>query len=142
MLEDTALSISAPGVLASDADTDGDALTAVLASSPPAFQGSVTLYSDGSFTFSPAQDFNGPTSFTYQARDAFGALSKIASVNINITSVNDPPSGLDLSLFTPEDTAHVFGPADFPLTDFKDLPKPNALIGKHRRATCFEIYAG
>jgi VCBS repeat-containing protein len=64
---DTALSVAAPGVLANDHDDDGETLTATKVSGPS--HGSVTLNSDGSFTYQPNEDYVGPDSFTYKAND-------------------------------------------------------------------------
>src|SRR5213075_2975519 len=50
-VEDTTLNIAAAGVLANDSDVDGDTLSAVLASQPT--HGSLTLNSNGSFTYLP-----------------------------------------------------------------------------------------
>ena len=57
--EDTPLVVNAAtGVLVGDTDTDGpSALTAVNASDPP--HGSVTLNTDGSFTYTPDLNWNG-----------------------------------------------------------------------------------
>src|SRR5207248_1734970 len=86
--EDTALNVAAAGVLANDSDVDGDALTAILVSSPA--HGSVTLNANGSFTYTPAANYNGGDSFTYKAND--GALnSNVATVSITVTAVNDAP---------------------------------------------------
>lgn len=99
--EDTELIVGAPGVLLNDADVDGDALTAVLVNGPS--NGLLTLNPDGSFNYNPDLDFNGSDSFTYTAGD--GALeSNVATVQLTITPVNDPPVANDDSLTTPEDT--------------------------------------
>ncbi len=87
-LEDTPLTVAAPGVLGNDDDVEGDPLTAVLQTGPT--NGMVTLNLDGSFTYTPTANYNGPDSFTYLASD--GALSDTATVSIDVTSVNDPPS--------------------------------------------------
>ncbi len=83
-------STTAPsGVLINDSDIDADALTAVLVAGPS--HGTVTLNADGSFTYHPAANYNGPDSFTYMAND--GTLnSNVATVNITVNAVNDPPS--------------------------------------------------
>jgi len=83
-VQDTSLSIAAPGVLANDSDTDGDALTAVLV--PNGTAGSVTLNPDGSFTYTPPAGFSGEDHFTYQASDGT-ALSALATVAIMVTPV-------------------------------------------------------
>ena len=46
------LSVDAPGVLANDTDTEGDALAASVVDSGPS-SGSLTLNADGSFTYTP-----------------------------------------------------------------------------------------
>jgi len=86
--EDTALTVSAPGVLANDTDIDGDALSAVLVSGPG--HGTLSLNANGSFTYTPASNYNGADSFTYKANDG-SADSNVATVNITVTAVNDPP---------------------------------------------------
>src|SRR5262249_58111805 len=53
--EDTPVS---GNVLVNDSDVDGDALNAVLVSGPA--HGSLTLNADGSFTYTPNADYNGP----------------------------------------------------------------------------------
>src|SRR6185503_18826606 len=99
--EDTTLNVAAPGVLANDSDVDGDTLSAVLVSPPT--HGSLTLNGNGSFSYVPATNYNGPDSFTYKANDG-QADSGIATVSITITGVNDPPVAVNDSYTTPEDT--------------------------------------
>jgi VCBS repeat-containing protein len=89
--EDTALNVTAPGVLGNDTDADGNPLTAVLVSGPSASQGSLTLSPNGSFGFTPALNFNGPATFTYKANDGI-ADSNTATVTITVNAVNDPPA--------------------------------------------------
>jgi VCBS repeat-containing protein len=60
--EDTVLTVAAPGVLGNDSDVDGDPLSAVLVAGPA--NGTLTLGANGSFTYTPNVDFNGPDSFT------------------------------------------------------------------------------
>jgi VCBS repeat-containing protein len=87
--EDTALTVAAPGVLANDSDLDGDSLSAVAGSGPS--HGTLGLNSDGSFTYSPAADFNGSDSFTYRASDG-AQESDLATVTITVTAANDSPA--------------------------------------------------
>src|SRR5207249_9796665 len=79
--EDTTLTVAAPGVLANDGDVDGDPLTAILISGPT--HGTLTSNSDGSFSYSPAANFNGTDSFTYKANDGT-ADSGVATVTITV----------------------------------------------------------
>jgi hypothetical protein len=86
--EDTTLKVSAPGVLTNDSDPDGDPLTASLRSGPS--DGSLTLNSNGSFTYKPDLNFYGSDSFTYRANDGT-SNSNVATVTITINPVVDPP---------------------------------------------------
>ncbi len=77
----TSLQVPAPGVLGNDSDADGDMLSAVLASGPA--NGSLALNPDGSFSYTPATNFFGLDSFTYQASDG-ELLSIPATVSITV----------------------------------------------------------
>jgi len=102
--EDTGLTASAPGVLANDSDAEGDSLAAVLVSSPS--HGNLTLNADGSFSYTPAGNYNGSDSFTYQTKDLYNALSNVATVSITVNAVNDAPvCASPQSASTNEDTA-------------------------------------
>lgn len=96
--EDSQLSVvNGDNLLANDTDAEGDPLVVVLISDVS--HGVLSLNADGTFSYVPGQDFNGSDSFTYTASD--GALSSnTATVTINISPVNDPPSftaGTDIS---------------------------------------------
>lgn len=88
--QDTVLNVlAASGVLANDQDYEGDALTAELSAGPT--QGSLSLASDGSFVYTPAPGYRGPDSFTYLARDAYGAYSNFGlRLARNNTSTSAP----------------------------------------------------
>lgn len=87
--EDTPLSVAAiAGVLANDRDPEGDAITAVLVQG--ATHGTVVLASDGGFTYTPRENFEGTDSFGYQAHDGLAA-SPTTTVTIRVRAVNDPP---------------------------------------------------
>jgi VCBS repeat-containing protein len=102
--EDNTLTVAAPGVLGNDSDPDGDTLTAVLVSGPS--HGTLTLNPNGSFTYTPAENFFGTDSFTYQAYDGVD-YSNVATVTITVSSVNDAPVAEDDSYTTDEDTPLV-----------------------------------
>ena len=88
--EDTALhKPKNAGVLIGDTDAENDPLTAVQVTGPS--HGTLSLSADGSFTYTPAANFNGPDSFTYSADDGQDS-STPATVSISVTAVNDPPS--------------------------------------------------
>src|SRR5207248_2186827 len=100
--EDTVLTIAAPGVLANDSDVDGDPLTAVIVAGPA--HGSVTLTASGSFTYTPAANYNGPDSFTFKAND--GTVdSAAATVSLTVVHVNHAPVADAQAVTTAEDTA-------------------------------------
>ncbi|MDJ0960174.1 MAG: Ig-like domain-containing protein [Acidimicrobiia bacterium] len=88
-LEDTPLTVAAPGVLGNDTDIDSGGLTATLVA-PPGSAQSFTLNPDGSFYYTPLPDFNGTDTFTYRAFDG-GLLSNTATVTITVTTTADPP---------------------------------------------------
>lgn len=100
--EDTVLSVDASsGVLANDTDDDGDVLSAVLIADVPL--GALTFNSDGSFDYTPPQDFFGTTTFSYAATDE-QATSSEALVTLSVSAVNDPPVAVDDAFTTDEDT--------------------------------------
>ncbi len=99
--EDTPLNIAAPGVLANDGDVDGDLLAALLVAGPQ--HGTLTLNPDGSFTYTPNANYNGPDAFTYKVSDGIGGTDT-ATVDITVTAENDPPVGVNDSYTTAEDT--------------------------------------
>ncbi len=85
---DTALTVPSPGVLSNDSDPEGSSLTAVLVTDPS--HGTLTLNSNGSFTYTPTAGYDGPDSFTYKVND--GSLdSNVATVNLTVNAVNDAP---------------------------------------------------
>ena len=98
-----AISKAAPGVLANDRDPDtGDATgltvtkvqgvganvgaaTDTTASGRGGVKGSVTLNSDGGFTYEPPPGFEGADSFTYEISD--GTKTDTATVTVNISGM-------------------------------------------------------
>jgi VCBS repeat-containing protein len=84
--EDEAISGS---VLVNDTDADGETLTALVLTGPS--HGALDFAADGTFTYTPTQDFNGIDSFTYQASDG-NSGSNAASVILAVSPVNDAPN--------------------------------------------------
>ena len=66
-------------VLTNDTDVDGNTLTATLVSGPT--HGTLDLNADGTFTYTPAANYNGADSFTYRAND--GTRPTTATVTIS-----------------------------------------------------------
>jgi len=91
-LEDTRLTIPAPGLLTNDFDVEGTPLSALLVGNVS--NGTLSLSANGSFIYTPSTNFNGTDSFTYQASD--GVLTgNLATVTITVTPVNDSPITVD-----------------------------------------------
>ncbi len=83
---------AATGVLANDTDAESDTLTAMLVTNVT--YGSLTLYADGSFSYTPTANYNGSDSFTYKANDGWFDSASNATVSITVNPVNDPPVGV------------------------------------------------
>lgn len=98
--EDNVLSVTDPtqGVLANDSDADlpGEqrfsGLTTTLLSQPG--NGTVSLQSNGTFTYTPAPDFFGSDSFSYQVADSEGETAT-ATVLIEVLSQPESPIAED-----------------------------------------------
>jgi hypothetical protein len=72
--------VTAPGVLANDADGEGNPLSVVAGTFPTAAGGTVTLNADGSFTYRSAAGFTGQDSFTYTVTDGTDTATGTATV--------------------------------------------------------------
>ena len=90
---DTTLVITAPGVLGNDNDTDGDPLSAAVATGPS--NGSVTLNADGGFSYTPNPGFTGADTYTYTANDGT-TDSTPATVTITVAAA---PTGNSSDLY-------------------------------------------
>ncbi len=88
-------------VSTNDSDVDGDNLTYSV--NDNVSNGTLAFDSDGTFTYTPDDDFNGNDSFTYEVSD--GELTDTATVNITIAPVNDAPVANDDTVTMDEDTS-------------------------------------
>jgi len=86
----TPLIIPATGVLGNDTDADNDPITAVLVSTTA--HGTLALASNGGFTYTPANDYSGPDSFTYKANDG-GRDSGTVTVSITVNGLTGLVNG-------------------------------------------------
>ncbi|MCA1684057.1 MAG: cadherin-like domain-containing protein, partial [Actinobacteria bacterium] len=106
----TTLTVAAPGVLANDTDPEGGPLTASQVTPIPfpaggggdwtfpgdPTHGTLTLNSDGSFTYAPYPGYTGPDSFRYQAQDQRGnSATATVTIQVNPPAVNTPPVARD-----------------------------------------------
>jgi VCBS repeat-containing protein len=100
----TALTMAAPGVLSNDTDADGNSLTASKVSNPA--HGTLTLNSNGSFTFTPTTGYTGTDTFTYYANDGqVNSNTATVTITINAAAVNNAPVAVNDTYTTNEDTA-------------------------------------
>ncbi|MCB0971199.1 MAG: tandem-95 repeat protein, partial [Acidimicrobiales bacterium] len=95
------LLVGAPGVLTNDVDGEGDPMVAQLVAGPS--HGSLTLNSDGSFSYTPSGGHSGADTFTYRAVDASGP-SNTATVTITTTAANSAPTAVDDTYHTQRNT--------------------------------------
>ncbi|MFC3138855.1 Ig-like domain-containing protein [Shewanella submarina] len=84
--EDTQLTLNVSDLLVNDTDPDGDTLTVISVQNPQ--NGTVVLNGDGTITFTPNADYNGPASFTYTISDGNGGTDT-ATVFLTVTPVDD-----------------------------------------------------
>ncbi|HEX7277315.1 MAG TPA: Ig-like domain-containing protein, partial [Acidimicrobiales bacterium] len=100
--EDLAVTIP---VLANDTDGNGDPLV-VTAVSGPAHGTATAVQSATRIEYTPAPDYNGTDSFTYDVGDGYGG-SATATVTVTVTPTNDAPRPGGDSATTAEDTPVV-----------------------------------
>ena len=101
-------------VLLGDTDLDGDTLTVTEIDGTPISVGSpvtiatglVSLNADGTLTFTPNANFNGPAAFDYTLSDGNGGTDG-GHVSGNVTPVNDPPVADDETFTVAEDGSVV-----------------------------------
>ena len=130
--EDTAYTFLTSDFVFSDSDT-GDALASVKVLTLPA-AGSLTLSNAavsvddvvnaadimaGNLEFTPAANANGAghASFTFKVSDGLAESASSYTMTIDVTAVNDAPTGADKTVSTPEDTAYTFLTGDFVFSD-------------------------
>ncbi len=94
--EDEVLNVAAPGVLANDSDPDGDPVQ--VNGYYSAAHGTVAIYSNGAFSYTPNANFNGTDSFVYEVGDGhlfpdplYFTSRDYRTVYITVTAVNDTP---------------------------------------------------
>ncbi|MEZ5681427.1 MAG: Ig-like domain-containing protein [Erythrobacter sp.] len=85
--EDTPVNGSVAG---NDSTTSGGTLTFEKASDPS--HGAVVVNPDGTYTYTPDANYNGPDSFTYTVTDPASGETLTRTVDITVTPVNDAPT--------------------------------------------------
>jgi hypothetical protein len=99
--EDNTLS-GAGSVLDNDSDVEGNPLSAILNGTTS--NGTLVLYADGTFVYTPNANFHGSDSFSYRASDGLGGFSAVTTVNLTVNPINDPPQVAADSYTVNEDT--------------------------------------
>ncbi|WP_254503876.1 tandem-95 repeat protein, partial [Pseudomonas triclosanedens] len=97
-------------------DADGDTITFALKTGGNAQHGNVVVNANGSFTYTPGKDYNGPDSFTVLANDGHGGITEQV-IDVNVTPVNDAPNGADATITLNEDSSRPFSAVDFGFSD-------------------------
>ncbi|WP_432799176.1 PKD domain-containing protein [Poriferisphaera sp. WC338] len=121
--ENTQLVVPAIGVLSNDTDANGDPLTAILVSDVS--NGSLSLLSNGGFTYTPSTGYIGQDSFTYKANDT-AEDSNVVTVTITVNEVNQAPTvnaGSDVVLTLPQDQTNLDG-----TVNDDNLPNPPSSV--------------
>lgn len=101
---------AANGLLLNDLDPDGDPILAVLFDPVSVAGGTVTLVTDGSFTYTPPVGFSGMDSFTYVISDG---VANSAAATVTITVLEGTPGP---ALFRITQTGELARPEGNPLT--------------------------
>ncbi|BDX07569.1 Ig-like domain-containing protein [Planctobacterium marinum] len=107
--EDTSLTVQASdGVLANDSNVDANDVSLTVLTSTAS--GQLNVNNDGSFSYQPAENFNGIDSFSYRVSNSIG--SDEALVTLTINAINDAPIVIDDIATTIENTAVTISPLD------------------------------
>ncbi len=99
--EDSAVIIS---VLDNDSDVDGQLEVSTIAAVVNPSNGTVVAEINGTFTYTPSDNFNGSDSFTYTVKDDQNAVSSEATVTLTVNAVNDAPVASNDVVVLQEDT--------------------------------------
>ncbi|TCC88426.1 Calx-beta domain-containing protein, partial [Pedobacter hiemivivus] len=90
--EDTPVTFSVTG---NDADVDGAVNPGSIKVVTSTVHGTLLFNPDGTFTYTPKDNYNGKDEFTYTVNDNTGIESNVAKVSIVINAVNDAPVARD-----------------------------------------------
>ena len=108
-------------VLANDSDPDGDPLSIISAS---ATNGTVVINANGTLTFTPNANYNGPAVITYTISDGQGGTAT-ATVPVTVNAVNDAPT--PVGSLPPQTNVDAQGAINVPTAQgFADVDGPTA----------------
>ncbi|NVJ90007.1 MAG: cadherin-like domain-containing protein, partial [Methylocystaceae bacterium] len=112
--EDQTVTIKISDLLSNDSDLDGDSLSLADFTQPD--HGTLVDNGDGTLTFTPDENWNGETEFSYAITDGHGGIDT-AKVTIDIDGVNDGPVGVDDSFSGDEDQPVIIKISDLLAND-------------------------
>ena len=121
--EDSMLTVAAPGVLTNDRDVDSATLTAVFVSGTA--HGTLTLNANGSFSYTPVANYNGPDGFTYKASDG---STDSAPVVVTITVNPVPDADLSVTKSVTPNPAFVGDPVVYTIVVANAGPEPAVAV--------------
>ncbi|MCD6415444.1 MAG: cadherin-like domain-containing protein, partial [Planctomycetes bacterium] len=121
--EDTELNVQAPGVLGNDTDPQEDPLTAILVSDVS--NGTLTLYSNGAFDYTPDTGFTGDDTFTYKANDGEND-SNVATVTITV----NPEQQADATIAKTTTAPTIDGTVDSIWSSATSYSIANLIVGR------------
>src|SRR6266850_2385767 len=123
--EDTAYTVTAATLLAGVSDVDGPSLS-ITAVSVASGGGSLVNNGNGTWSYTPAVNYNGPVSFNYTASD--GSLSSSSTASLALAAVNDAPVATPVALAAgTEDAAYTITAATL-LAGVTDVDGPSLSI--------------
>nr|MDH4382374.1 cadherin-like domain-containing protein [Gammaproteobacteria bacterium] len=119
--EDTEYTIEASDLLSGFSDLDEENGDSLSVTSVTAENGTVVDNGDGTFTYTPDVNYNGPETFSYVVSDTAGE-TVAAQLSIDVTAVNDAPDGNDTGTLpaATEDTPYTIALGDL-LAGFTDV---------------------
>lgn len=91
-------------VAANDISLNGGALSYSLLLGSTTLHGDLVFNSDGTYTYTPNENFHGADSFQYVVTDLTNNETATQTVNITVTAVNDQPSAILDAFIVDEDT--------------------------------------
>ncbi len=116
--EDVAFTVNASDLLQGFSDPEGDTLSVANLTSS---SGSVVDNTDGTFTVTPATNFNGTLTLTYDVSDGNGGSLTGQTRTVSVAPVNDDPTGTPMATLAgaTEDVAFIVNASDL-LQGFSD----------------------
>src|SRR6266480_1995330 len=112
--EDVTYTITAATLLAGVSDVDGQSLS-ITAVSVASGGGTIVNNGNGTWSYTPAANYNGPVSFNYTASD--GSLTSSSTASLALAAVNDAPVITAASLTVSEGGTVLITPANIGVAD-------------------------